>query len=515
MGATIHKKIMALKGIAVLIAIFSIATPRAVASPENDRVYQLESLGWLKSSDNLDDIFSEFLDQEYTKYFEGQSRFVVKKLSGMKEILKQSDISYSKLIEKPEILKKIAQKFRVESLIRTRVYKESESYRFVLEWVYAPKGDVLSQFEFRFMDPGKENGLRGSELPTAIQNALDQLINKLPFIGQVTGVEGDNITVNLGRGQNIHKKEIFTIYTLQGLKRHPKLNTIEEWRWQPVGRAQVEQVEDSLSFAKVIESEPGQKVIRLQKVKEVLPAPPEPKKIVEKADEKDLPRLGWVAGNIGLAFYSREVGTGAVNSGRGGSGMGEMLEVEGLLWLNSRILTQLDISGALTKYNSTDLSTSTANGNSYSGSATNFKLGVGYALFPAKTIFDTIGWVHAGYKSTAYTLPSLLTDFTGSSSFGSFYIGIGGEVPYKDLLTFQLGFDLGLLKSAKNVFPSTYGEPASSSDLMFNFGAVYNWSEQFKLRMTFKINSQSMDFAAGESISQKVLSVGPSILYYF
>lgn len=503
------------KIITFLVLIFTTSISTAVASPENDRVYQLESLAWLKSSDNLDDIFSEFLEQEYTKYFESQSRFVVKKISGISDILKQSELPYSTLIEKPEVLKKIAQRFKVESLIRTHVYKEAESYRFLLEWVYAPRGDVLSQFEFRFMDPKKDTGLRDSELPSAIQNALDQLILKLPFIAQVTGVEGDTITVNLGRNQNVHRKEIFTIYTLQGVKRHPKLNSIEEWRWQPVGRAQVDQVEDSISFAKVIETEPGQKVIRLQKIKEVLPAPPEPKKITEsKEEEKDIPRLGWVAGNLGLAFYSREVGTGSGSSGRGGSGMGQSLDVEGLLWINSRWLGQLSLGGALLKYSPVNLATDSETGTNYSGTGSQVRIALGYALFPAKTIFDTIGWVHMGYRSTSYTLPSLSTDFTGSSSFGSLFLGVGGEVPFKDILTIQLGLDLGLLKSADNVFPE-YGDPASTTDLMFQFGAAYHLNERLNVRLMFKISSQSMDFTNGESISQKVLSVGPSVLYYF
>jgi hypothetical protein len=502
------------KIITLILVLLSVSFSHAVASPENDRVYQLESVGWLKSSDNLDDIFSEFLDQEYEKYFEGQSRFVVKKISGINDILKQSEVSYSTLIQKTEILKKISQKFKIESLIRTHVYKEAESYRFVLEWVYAPKGDVLSQFEFRFMDPGKDAGLRGSELPTAIQNALDQLIAKLPFLAQVTGVEGDVITVNLGRNQNVHRREIFTIYTLQAVKRHPKLNSIEEWRWQPVGRAQVDQVEDSISFAKIIETEPGQKVIRLQKIKEVLPAPPEPKKTVESSEEKDIPRLGWVAGNLGLAFYSREVGTGSASSGRGGSGMGQSLDIEGLLWINSRWLAQLSLGGALLKYSPIDLSTSTETGTSYSGTSSQLRIAAGYALFPAKTIFDTIGWVHMGYRSTSYTLPSLITDFTGSSSIGSLFLGVGGEVPFKDILTIQMALDLGLLKSASNVFPA-YGEPASSTDLMFQFGAAYHLDDRLNVRLMFKISSQSMDFTNGESISQKILSVGPSVLYYF
>ena len=498
---------------AILILFASSISLSAWASPENDRVYQLESLGWLKSSDNVDDVFSEFLDQEYAHYFDSQSRFVVRKISSMKDIFEKSTLPYSTLIQSPEVLKKIAQKFKVESLIRTRVYKEAETYRFVLEWIYAPRGDVLASHEFRFVDPQKEAGLRGSELPQAIQNALDQLISKLPFIAQVTGVEGDMITVNLGRNQNIQKRQILTIYTLQSLKRHPKLNTIEEWRWQAVGRAQVEQVEDSLCFAKVMETEPGLNVIRYQKIREILPAPPEPVKASEAKVEKDTPRIGWLAGNIAVGSYSRQSGDGS-SAGRGGSGFSEGLEIEGLVWVNSRWLAEFSLSAGLFKYNPIDLSTNTATGNNYGGNTSQLRLAAGYALFPAKTIFDTIAWVHFGYRSTAYTLGSVPTDITGPSSFGSLFVGIGGEMPYRNLITFQMGLDIGLLRSAKNTFP-VFGDPTSSSDLMFEFGGMYHLTENLNARLMFKINSESMDFSSGASVSQKILSVAPSILYYF
>ena len=224
----------------------------AQASPEYDRVYQLETLGWLKAADNVDGLFVDYLNEVYSKYFKRQSRFIIKDLGGLDSVLGNSSLSYHQLITNRDIIKKVAQKFKVESLLRTHVYKEADTYRFELEWVYGPKGDVLAQYEFRYVDPKKDEGLQGSDLPKAIDHALDELIAKLPFLGQVTGVDGEQITVNWGRNQHLEPKQILVIYTLQNLKRHPILNTIEEWRWEPVGKAQVQQVEESISFARVI-----------------------------------------------------------------------------------------------------------------------------------------------------------------------------------------------------------------------------------------------------------------------
>ena len=122
MGSTIQKLISILTFAAMAISL------SAHASPEYDRVYQLESLAWLPSHDNVDGIFTEYLDDLYTNYFKKQSRFVIKKLNRIQDVLGKSSLPYSELIQKPEILKKIAQKYRVESLIRTKIFKEVKQF---------------------------------------------------------------------------------------------------------------------------------------------------------------------------------------------------------------------------------------------------------------------------------------------------------------------------------------------------------------------------------------------------
>jgi hypothetical protein len=337
----------------------------------------------------------------------------------------------------------------------------------------------------------------------------------LPFLGQVTGVENDVITVNIGRNQGVQTKQILNIYTLQAVKRHPIENLIEEWRWQPTGHARVEQVEDSLLFAKVIDTEPNQTVAKYQKIKEIQEAPAEAEPTDDSAAKKnDHPRLGWIAGNLGVGSYSRDVTSSNGTTGRTGGGFLGSFEMEGLLWFNSRWLGEASLGEATLKYGPKDVASGSSIGTSYSGSSTDFRVAAGYALFPAKTIFDAIGWVHAGYRYTGYSLPNNATDFTGSSSFGSLFIGMGGDLPVNPWFAVQLGFDLGLLRSSSEDYPN-FGDIGSSSDLMFQVGGTYRYNERMFLRLLLKVESQSMDFPAGESVSQKMFSVAPSIMYYF
>lgn len=486
----------------------------ALASPENDRVYQFEYLGWLKPHDNVDGIFADYLDEQYAKYFKRQSRWGIKKLNRLNDVLGKSDLSYWELIQKPEVLKKIAQKYQVDSLLRTRVYKEADTYRFVLDFVFAPRGDTLASFEFRYLDPGKDRGLEGSDLPEALFKGLDELLKKLPFMGQVTGVQGEVVTVNMGRNQKVKPRDHLGVYTLQSVKRHPILNTIEEWRWSPVGHIQVDQVEESISFGHVISTEPDQHILAWQKIREVSTPPEEPvKPTTVGSTQADLPRLGWVAANIGVGLYSREVGP-STGTGRGGGGMGLSFEFEGQLWLNSRWLSQVGYSGTTGSYSPTNLSTGAEIGSSYDVTASRFRLALGYALIPAKTIFDSTGWVHFGYRSNSFSLGASSVDLSGPSSINSFFVGVGGEFPINQQFAAQLGLDIGLLRSASQSFPD-YGSTAGTSDLMFQFGGTYRFESNIFFRLNFKINSQSMDFVSGDTVSQKMFSICPSVMYYF
>jgi hypothetical protein len=330
----------------------------------------------------------------------------------------------------------------------------------------------------------------------------------------VTGIQGEVVTVNMGRNQNLKEKDILGVYTLQSLKRHPILNTIEEWRWAPVGHVQVDQIEESISFGRVVDTEPGKNIIAFQKIREVSTPPEAPlKPTTVGVAEKDIPRLGWVAANIGLCTNSREVGL-TTGTGRGGSGLSPTFEIEGQLWLNSKWMAQLGFAAFTGSYAPTDLSTGADIGTTYDLTGSRFRLALGYALMPAKTIFDSIGWLHAGYRSSSYSLGTSATDFTGPSSINSFFIGVGGEFPVDKKFAAQIGLDIGLLRSASQTAPN-FGDAASSADLMFQLGGTYRFQDNIFFRLSMRLNSQSIEFSSGQSVSQKMFSICPSVMYYF
>jgi hypothetical protein len=496
----------------LILALLAFCTT-AVASPEYDRVYQFESVSWLKPSDNVDGVFAEYLNEQFAQYFSAQSRFIVKPLKGIQEILDSSSAKYTDLIQQPEILRKIAQKFQVECLIRSRVYKEGDTYRFIFEWLFAPKGDLVAQVEFRYLDEGKETGLRSGGLSLSIEKGLNDLIQKLPFLGQVTGVDGSGITVSLGRNAGLKSKQVVTLYSLQNVKRHPVTHTLEEWRWQPIGRARIDQVEASMAFATIIETEPGATVIRNQKVREILTAPEEPKAVALEAKEES-PRSGWISGGMGLGTYSRESVNDAASLKFGGSGLLFNTELDSQVWINSRYIAQGSLAGSIFSYSPTVLNTGASIDASYSGTNVRSRLALGYSFFPMKSVFEPLLWAHFGYSYQSMSLGNSPSHLLAESTLGSVFVGIGGEFPMMNRWIAHFGMDLGIFRSGSSDKLS-FGAATATSDLTFRAGMSTRLQDRLYLKFQAMLHSQGLSFNGGQTVTQKLFSVTPSLMYYF
>jgi hypothetical protein len=491
----------------------------ADASPEYDRVYQFETISWLRPSDNVDGVFAEYLNEQFTQYFSGQSRFIAKPLKGIQEILDSSSAKYTELIQQPEILRKIAQKIQVDSLIRSRVYKEGDTYRFIFEWLFAPKGDLVAQVEFLYTDEGKETGLRTGGLALAVEKGLNDLVQKLPFLGQVTGVDGNGITVSLGRNAGLKARHLVTIYSLQAVKRHPVTNVLEEWRWQPIGRARIDQVEASMAFATIIETEPGATVIRNQKVREILAAPEEAK-TAAAGTGMESPRSGWVSGGMGLGTYAREAIDPTTSKQFGGGGLLYNAELDSQVWLNSRYIAQGSIAGSIFSYSPTNLSNGTSIDASYSGTNLRTRLALGYSFYPMKSLFEPLLWAHVGYSYQGNGFATTSTHLLAESSLGSVFVGIGGEFPMLNQWIAHFGMDLGVLRSGASERLS-FGAATATSDLTFRAGLSTRLKERLFLKIQAMLHSDGFSFsgngsqAEGPTLNQKLFSVTPSLMYYF
>jgi hypothetical protein len=187
------------------LVIGSLLSVPAFATTELDRQYALESVGFLRSWDNVDGLFTDYVENAYKDYFSKQSRFVVQDLSKVDDLLVHSKLGYQKAIEDNQVLAQLARTTHSQTLIRTHVLKEGPQYRLAIEWLHAPKMTPLAVEAMVLKEPADGEALGTTQVQSQITAALDHMLSKIPFKGHITGRDGNSVTLNIGSNAGVKK----------------------------------------------------------------------------------------------------------------------------------------------------------------------------------------------------------------------------------------------------------------------------------------------------------------------
>ncbi len=519
-----------------LIAVLSLgvffSTPRkAFANADLDHRFALESIGFLKAWDNVDGLFAEYVSKAYQEYFTRQSRFILQDLSKTDPILSDAKIPYMKLIDDPDILKQVARKFHVDSLVRTKIQKEGRQYRFTLDWLHAPNMELISTESFVLQDPGDGRVFGLSDVRETLQNAVNQMIVRVPFLGHVTGRDGDAVTTNIGSSANIYRGDILTIGTLEETKLHPLLKSIVDWRFVSTGKLVVEDVDERIAFCRIKEEDPNRKIARYQKVLDAYHPPATSRKgsVQEGEDldapikKDDSPHMGFGSAGLWLGTFSRtffvpDAAEVAAVPASGSTPAKDAIpkipassksktylvvgtKAEAQLWLNRQLFGDLALGYALLG----------------SQRLTTLRADVGYNYFMNPDIFGPKGWVKAGFQSTSYSLQASDENLTAPSSFKGFFLGTGGDIPLRNGYGAILNLDFGVLTSGSQtgLTNPNYGDPSSSTSVAFSVGAYYRKTSKMTYRVSLDVLSQGGDFNGGASVTHNTFAIVPALIYYF
>ena len=502
----------------LLSAVVAPKEARAIA--DLDRKYALETIGYLRSWDNVDGLFAEYVASAYKDYFSRQTRFVLNDLSKGDAILTGSKLPYVKVIEDAEILGQLTRATKTQSLIRTKVQKEGPRYRVSLTWLHAPGMDTLAAEEFFLDDKRSGGGFSFDEIRGGLQSALDRMIAKLPFKAMVTGRDNASLTVNLGTSSGLKPGDTLVIGTIDEAKRHPLLKEIVDWRMTATGKAIVEQTEDGIAFARVEEEESGRNISRYQKIIQVIPRPSggDKPEIVHEKDQlttlDDPPTLGWAGVSLGFGSYSRQFSSLTATDAREGGGTAIVLSGEGQLWLTREWFAEMRLGYGFWGYSHNSVSTGAETLSGGSGSLFQFKLAAGYNYLVTGDFFGPKGWAKFGLRSNSYSLPINTTEFTAPTSFFAPFGGLGAEIPLRGPYGLLLDLEFGLITSGSET-GAPNGSTNSASDVGIKIGGYWQLKPRMVIRAVFQIQANNIDFSTGATASQKVLTFSPSLVYYF
>ncbi|MDR3606285.1 MAG: hypothetical protein P4M08_02770 [Oligoflexia bacterium] len=498
-------------------ALSGLAPRTAHATPELDRRYALDTVGYLRSWDNMDGLFVDYVADAYRDYFSRQSRFTVQDLGKADTVLSRSKIPYKKLIEDREILVEVARTSHSQTLIRTEVTKEGAQYRFSIEWLLAPSMEIISSGALTLTDPRDGSTFAMQDLKNKLEKTLDEMISAVPFAGNVSGRDKNTVTINLGSEAQIEPGDTLQVSTLDGVKRHPLLNQIVEWQLTKTGKIMIDQVEDKISFGHVISEEPGQQITPKQKITAISKkavvsanetAPTETKeKGTTAAALYAPPAFGWVAGNLYMGGFSRDYSSldNTINTSGGGFLFG--VSAQGQLWFTRNWFADFSLGYGFYNYSQNSASLGTSGW-------TNFVLDGGYSYLINDDVMGPKAWVKLGYRSNSYSLPDSSANNIAAISFKSLFLGLGGDVPIQDGWGATADLGIGLFKG-ESEDSNFSGNATSVSDVSFTLGGYYRYTPRITFRAMLDMQFNGADFDSQRTLSQKVITFSPALVYYF
>lgn len=488
-----------------------------------DRQYALETIGVLRPWDNVDGLFADYLRDAYREYFASQGRYKLQDVSQADPVLLKSKIPYAKLVEDPDVLQQLARSLRADSLIRTKVFKEGRHYRFSLDWLHSSKMDVLSSEVFTVDEPEPGQSIEPYDLTDQLHRAVDALVSKLPFNGHITGRDRDWVTVTMNRAVKLKKGDQLVVSTIDEVQKHPLLRTVVNWKMSEVGRLEVDEIDGPVVFCKILSEKAGRQIAKDQKISKVFPALETPvetssdqtvqEEILRKQAEP--PKLGWFAGGLMLGSYGRENSSLNSTSGYTGGGFLYGAQADVQLWMNRNIFTELGFGYGLYSFKQEVIQTGAAtSAGSANGHTSRFNLDVGYSYLVTGEFYGPKFWGKLGYRNRSYSQAESQSEQTGKMSYGSFFLGLGGELPLREDVGAFLSLGVGLFNgSTESGF--SVGSNNGASDFSFSVGGYYRLESRIRLNLGLDIQANSTDYSSGQSISHRVITFTPSIQYYF
>ena len=147
------------------------------------------------------------------------------------------------------------------------------------------------------------------------------------------------------------------------------------------------------------------------------------------------------------------------------------------------------------------------------GSIMNFQMAGAYAFWLTPSFHGPKIITRLGYRTLNFSLPSSASNFTGETSFGSVFIGVGGELPIRDHFGAVMRLDLGLIKSGtQSGFVA--GDTTGVTDVSFTVGGYYRWKQRLVIQVGFEVYENGLDLGSTSNVSHQSVLFVPSLLYY-
>ncbi len=388
-------------------------------------------------------------------------------------------------LKSKEVLATVADKLRVGSLILVNLKSELNGIDAELT-VYGETGEDI------YFSERAELANDNIELVTdTVGNWLAMYAKMIPYDAKISGILGDQITLDVGKGYPIQAGQKFVVKRLTQKKKHPLLKKIVDWETRPLAEGRVMNVSDNQALGQIKAYKSDVKLergdwVRLQ---EYRAEDENPSADVDKKEIENPGTLGIVSVALFGSNSSVDTSTPGGPNRMNGNLFGVDFRVEG--WITRQYFAALEIDRSVGSLKKSSGSPEKSTINVNNGS---FKLTGGYKYLPIGFFYGPQIDLYAGYANHGFDLDVSLPDGFGKSSITGIVLGTAVNLP--------LNREYRLFAQADFLpFPTftdedgIYGSATSVNAMELEIGVRYQYTVRTTLDGSIETQSRKARFS--------------------
>lgn len=422
--------------------------------------------------------------------------------SGLISVFSRYRENLPQYLKTKEVLSTVADKLKVGSLIRVGLVNEVKGVEIQME-VYGENGEDIYFSEKSLLQSDDIE-----VIASTVKNWLDTYSKMIPYDATVTGILGDQITLDVGKGYPIQIGQKFIVKRLTMKKKHPLLKKVVDWETNLLAEGSVFNISDNqaLGMIKVYKDDqklaPGDWVrleeFRSDEIKE---------SDIKKDEEEKLGTLGLLS--VSLFGSSSSVDTNTPFGSNRWSGKLFGIDLRGEGWITRQYFAAVEIMRSLGSVSKSSGAPFKTKANVNNGA---FKLTGGYKYLPIGFFYGPQIDLYGGYANKTFDVDFSENDGLGQNSFSGLIFGVGANIPINREFRFFTRADFMPFPTF-NDEDNIYGSAKSASSLDLELGIKYQYTLRMTLDASVEARSSKAKFGGDfKEISYKdnVLKLGAS-----
>lgn len=412
--------------------------------------------------------------------------------SDILDILSRHRENLSEYLEIPEVLDAISSRTGVGSMIKIDIVRDTQGNKLKLSIFSSNGRDIV------FASEMPTQSLEVDVLTRIINNWLNEYAKKIPYDGRVQGVLGDQFTFDVGLNRNVYQGQRLRVSKLRDYKKHPLLHEIVEWDFIEIAEAEVIQVAEKQSQARVLKYRGDDKVhprnwIHLQR--------PSEERISEQRFEDQrsaqLGTLGEFTANLAAGRGEKSLVDDANSLKIRGPRFGGVFTGE--LWIMRNFWLGADLGLSFGSYapkeGEAEFKTNSIGGTFY-------KIKAGYRYLPLGFFFGPQVDAFIGLARYDHGISNKPEEFITSYAYSGFLAGIRGNMPIYEGLRLGLEVDM-LISPSVAIDTNHFGNGKSSSTYNLKIFSSYHYSLNRFLQVHVNHVSSKTSFIGPERVAIK------------